>query len=711
MRRFLLTALITFTLVLGATGAAPVAYAGLLPEGNACPTYATWNADNDQCEDERGASVQLITEDQFVQQGADAEKAYSDKIAADKAAADSPLSLAPKTEVSGVFAKIMIFIMSLFASLLGIAMVTLNYAVYYTVIKMGDYVHSLAAIGVTWSILRDLANIMFIFGFIGAGIATIVNVDLYGWKTKMLPMLLIGAIFLNFSLFITEAMIDGTNVFATQFYKQINGGVLPTVDTLREQGISDKIMQQLGLQTLYDVRKDPNLLNANNSIYIAFMGIILFIVTAFVMFSLAFILFARFVALIFFIILCPVAFMGLAIPQMNYRATQWWKNFLEQIITAPVLLLLLYVALAVITDDSFLSFGAKPNWFGIVSATDGSMNLGGLAGALLSFIVAIGLLLVVVIKAKSMSAFGAAGAIKLGGKLTFGATAFGLRSSAGLGSQLAAQAIRRSKYGGTKIGRIAATTFDKGAKGSWDVRGVAMGGGLKGIGIDAGDAQKGGYRARKEASVKGHEEYIKSVEKEIEEKGIDSVIAAQQKRAEAENEYNEALKESEKAKAAVDEVARLEKVVADNIKNNIRDIKAINDRNAARTSLPALQARLNAATANTTQKKVDFNNAEKAEKNANSDIGREKNAAKTKYAENIQGGFFGNNFKGWAAFGPGGAAAAKHMIKDATKKETDAQKALKTLEKVIKDGATESGSENKNDSKSAPAPAPAGGNH
>ena len=92
----------------------------------------------------------------------------------------------------------------------------------------GDYVNNLSAVGVTWRILRDLGNIIIIFGFLAIGITTILNVNWYGGKMKMLPMLLVSAVFLNFSLFITEAVIDTGNLFATQFYTQINGGVSPT---------------------------------------------------------------------------------------------------------------------------------------------------------------------------------------------------------------------------------------------------------------------------------------------------------------------------------------------------------------------------------------------------------------------------------------------------------------------------------------------------
>src|SRR3989344_7390701 len=55
-------------------------------------------------------------------------------------------------------------IASLFAWLLGVAAITLDYVVFYTVIKMGDFVSSLTSIGITWRVLRDLGNIALIFG-------------------------------------------------------------------------------------------------------------------------------------------------------------------------------------------------------------------------------------------------------------------------------------------------------------------------------------------------------------------------------------------------------------------------------------------------------------------------------------------------------------------------------------------------------------------
>src|ERR1035441_9377493 len=59
-------------------------------------------------------------------------------------------------DLTSGYNSVMTFIMGLFAWLVGVAAITLDNAVYYTVITMGNYVHNLTAVGVTWRILRDI---------------------------------------------------------------------------------------------------------------------------------------------------------------------------------------------------------------------------------------------------------------------------------------------------------------------------------------------------------------------------------------------------------------------------------------------------------------------------------------------------------------------------------------------------------------------------
>ncbi len=432
-----------------------------------------------------------------------------------------------QTTVSGSdtsYGGIMTNIMGLFAWLLGVAALTLDNVMYYTVVQMGTYVHQLTAIGTAWRVLRDIGNIILIFGFLAIGVCTILDVDWYGGGTKMLPLLLVAAVFLNFSLFISEAVIDGGNLFATEFYTQINNGQQAAPQrygtvSIHNEGISNAIMSQLGLASIYgDALVNTQVFNPKSPWYIGFMGIILFLIAAFVMFSLAFILIARFIILIILIVIAPIGFAGLAVPQLKGTASQWWNRLFQQTITAPVLLLLLYVALAVITDAHFLTgFGVAGTNAGASDAGTGiwtgflSGNLTGFGSMMLAYFVAMGLLLLVTIVAKQISAFGADWATGLGGKLTFGATAFVGRRTVGRASSGLSRTIRSSRLGRTEFGRGLAGVVDYGAKGTYDLRGAgALGKQLQSAG--AGEADKTTYGDIEKKAIEAKVKYGESLQ-------------------------------------------------------------------------------------------------------------------------------------------------------------------------------------------------------
>lgn len=510
MRKLLVTSFFALTLLISA---APVAHAAVVCSvitlGQSCdPGNGSAGICRQSPDDGSYGCGPVVTNAAPGTYGAQAADAQAQAAAAKTATDNGP-------KMDEALGGVMTWIMSLFAWLLGVAVITLDSAVYYTVVTMGDYVNKLSAVGVTWRILRDIGNIALIFGFLAVGITTILNVNWYGSGSKMLPKMLMAAVFLNFSLFITEAIIDTGNLFATQFYTQINGGKLPTgtlkwddIGNAGKTGIAGKIMNQLGLATIYSsalTKKD--VLPSGTSIFIGFMSIILFIVAAFVMFSLAFVLIARFVALIFLIILAPIGFAGLAIPQLAAKAEKWWDTLFEQTITAPILLLMLYIALAIITDANFLGFGPKGDWTGFVPGNGGT-NFAGFASMLLSFLVAMGLLMAVVVQSKNLSAVGAAGASKLAGKLSFGATAWAGRGTVGWAANRAAKSLRGTAFGRVPlVGTGLVRGLDKVATGSFDVRGTSALKNFPGGGIDAGAAQKGGYKADLKARTESRVKY------------------------------------------------------------------------------------------------------------------------------------------------------------------------------------------------------------
>jgi hypothetical protein len=497
MKNFVITSFFIFALILSATGAVPHARAQQESCSNIGQTCYTAFGDQGTCVSSPEGDTG------YCEIGAAAPEPYT----VDPAAAKTPTQLpAPPPDYKD-FNSIMSYIVQIFAWLLGIAIVALNYAVYYTVITMGDYVRNLNAVGVTWTILRDLGNILLIFGFLAVGITTILGTDAYGFK-KLLPKLLMAAVLLNFSLFITEAVIDAGNLFATQFYKQINGGQMPTPDTLTNRGLADKVMAQLGFATLYDgVREQKNneaiALVKSNPLLIGFLSILLFIITAFVFFTLALILVARFVILILLIILAPLGFAGWAWPQLAGVTKKYWDKLFEQTITAPVLFLMLYVSLAIIMDKGFLRASGQLNWLGLLDGK--GTNIAGFGGTVISFLVAMGLLLFVVVMAKNLSATGAGWATGMAGKLSFGAVGLAGRYSVGLGSNWAAKRLRSTKLARIPlVGTGAVKGLEKLAGSNFDARGVKM---FKTAGINVGDAHKGGYKDDLKKKIESRTKY------------------------------------------------------------------------------------------------------------------------------------------------------------------------------------------------------------
>ncbi|MDP1706987.1 MAG: hypothetical protein Q8L30_00280 [bacterium] len=687
MKRFLAIFFITFALIVGAVGAAPTAHAadGCVTAGNSC-TLPDGSTGICKTNDE-GITACSLTQAQG-------------SPTPDPAAANTKTSLPPGPPDDSIFAKVMQWIMSLFAWLVGVAAITLDNAVYYTVVTMGTYIKDLSAIGVTWRILRDIGNIVIIFGFLAIGISTILNVNWYGGGFKMLPKLLVAAVFLNFSLFLSMAVIDAGNLFATQFYTQINGGNPAGAKnfdlvSVTNEGISNKIMGQLGLQTIYgSAITNPDVFKSGNAFIIGFMGSLVFLITAFVLFSLAFILIARFVILIFLIIIAPIGFAGLAIPQLKGTADKWWSTLFEQTITAPILLLLLYIALAVITDELFLKgFGIAEGlktsdtfWTGFIA--DG--NLTGFAGIMLSFLVAMGLLVAVVILSKKLSAFGGGMATSLAGKLSFGATAWAGRRTVGRASNFAARKIRSGAWGKglqtSETGRLLAGTFDRGAKATYDARGVKKFGGLGGIGMgDVGKPAEGGYRKWEEEKVKVREAYAKGLKQTGREKNAQNAAEAQKKRAEEEietiqNRYKPQIEEAtEELRSANDALAQAR---------------------AAGTSTTVAQAEVNRlktarrAILDMQQTEIDPHKVATAVAQSEADTARTR--PQVQYAERISGvpgGLFKHN-----------RIAAENIKKEARKSK--AEKDVDTLKEILERSSRTGGGGTK-PPVATPPPAPA----
>lgn len=71
-----------------------------------------------------------------------------------------------------------------------------------------------------WRLVRDISNIFFIIIMIWTGLSAVFSTSNTSYK-KVIPTLIVNALIINFSLFITQLAIDASNITARLFYNRI----------------------------------------------------------------------------------------------------------------------------------------------------------------------------------------------------------------------------------------------------------------------------------------------------------------------------------------------------------------------------------------------------------------------------------------------------------------------------------------------------------
>ena len=234
--------------------------------------------------------------------------------------------------------------------------VILNASIYYTVIAMSENIGSLPAIDVTWTVIRDVANIGFIFMLLYSSILKIVGreKDTNGLIVKMV----VAAVLVNFSLFFTKVFIDVTNLIALTFYKAIAPTALLGPSNFLNAGLSNSIIDALGTQKLWQMIGD---VNGSVILTSSVMTIIVLIVTTFIFSAMAVMFIVRYVALIFVLVLSPIMFLSMVFPGLGGYASKWKSTLIGQSVFAPVFMLMTWVTVILIRGISDTVFiGMEP---------------------------------------------------------------------------------------------------------------------------------------------------------------------------------------------------------------------------------------------------------------------------------------------------------------------------------------------------------------
>lgn len=216
-----------------------------------------------------------------------------------------------------------------------------DYAMKEYVLEFGQNVAALeSTLNTLWTLVRDVCNLAFVFGFIYIGISTIINPDSASMK-RFLSRIIIGAILINFSLYFTQVVIDFTNFTATQIYTSMG--------VTEDKSIMVAFRTHMGLSTLWDDDPETTERLADSSASFAYyiFGAVVLLVAGLTFGITGVLLIVRFIELFLIMIFSPIIFAARIFPQTEDYSKKIIKKLLAVSFFAPAYMLLIYVALTI----------------------------------------------------------------------------------------------------------------------------------------------------------------------------------------------------------------------------------------------------------------------------------------------------------------------------------------------------------------------------
>jgi hypothetical protein len=258
---------------------------------------------------------------------------------------------------TGLTALFEVAILPLAAALMALAGLVMDAAIGFSLHT--SYIFNFSpAVNLGWVIVRDIANIFFIFILIYISLGTIIKGTSFGTK-QLLTQLIIAALLVNFSMFFTKVIIDVSNVFGNWLY----GGVQKTleansVDPNKSVSISALIAHRLGVLEFWaqGQTKDAThvIKDGTWSITNSVVRLIIVLIATYIFAYVAVLFIARAITLLILLVFSPIGFVGKLLPQTSKYSKQWWSELGNAAIFPIAFLLMLYISLQFINGFGLL---------------------------------------------------------------------------------------------------------------------------------------------------------------------------------------------------------------------------------------------------------------------------------------------------------------------------------------------------------------------
>jgi hypothetical protein len=387
-----------------------------------------------------------------------------------------------------------------FAALTRLAASVLDFFIFYSI---SSTAYTSGFTEKAWGVVRDIANIFFIVALLYVAIKTILSLNV-GNNKKLIGTIVVIALIINFSLFVTKIVIDASNILTKVFYNNItpenkNGEPLPENEN-GERSITVGLVRQFDPQ---EVMVQPISSNLGEFFLLMIISILIMGYMIFMFLSVAILFVARVASLWILMIFSPLAFASYTVPFEipGFGHKKFWGDLFQHAFMAPIFVFFLYV---VILFGGFL----KEIPYDVTDSTDW---LDGLMKNIIPFM----LIYILLMKAKELAVkySGEMGqAILSGTKLlggvaggaVLGAAAVAGRATLGrAGAALANNSAVKNFAAKNAFGDVFQKSMMKLGSSNLDIRSVKIAGkNLAGVtGANLGEGRKGGFTQMREEKV------------------------------------------------------------------------------------------------------------------------------------------------------------------------------------------------------------------
>ncbi len=264
-------------------------------------------------------------------------------------------------------------------------------------LTLSDQVYRSGFISTIWTIVRDFSNVFFILILLYAAFQVILGLG-HGGGKKIVASVILIALMVNFSLFISRVVVDAGNVLGLIFYNKISTDHVkyqpvsdPTLTGVKEKDLAGALVSSFAVNNFFSadffngLKSDPDNWETagctggcvgrtiNNwlaaSLIVTYGLIAYSLAWIFLIVGISFI--GRLATLIMLMVISPIAFVTATVPTFKGIDTigfdSWLKKLFQTSFVVAVFMAILYLVSEILKADIFDSYSVGQEELGIVA--------------------------------------------------------------------------------------------------------------------------------------------------------------------------------------------------------------------------------------------------------------------------------------------------------------------------------------------------------